>query len=305
MQSTDLNLLVALNALLDEGSVLGAARRMNLSAPAMSRTLGRIRHAMGDEILVRAGRRMVPTPRALELRGRVRSLVEDAQSVMRPENIADLTALARGFTVRASDYVAGVFGATLQAIVTREAPLVTLRFADQGKEDLAALREGRIDLDVGVLGQIGPEIRQQILLRDYFVAVVRSGHPLLKGRLTARRFAAATHVSASRRGFNHGPIDAALAAQGLARQVRFVVPGFHAAMLAAAASDIVAAVPLGVAITAMRLGLKVRYLNLPFSTPEVAIAQAWHPRFDRDSGHRWLRGAVREALTARDNPGRP
>jgi DNA-binding transcriptional LysR family regulator len=302
MQSTDLNLLVALNALLDEGSVLGAARRMNLSAPAMSRTLGRIRHVMGDEILVRAGRRMVPTPRALELHGRVRNLIEDAQSVMRPEGAADPAALVRGFTVRASDYVAGVFGATLQAIVTREAPLVTLRFADQGKEDLAALREGRIDLDVGVLGHIGPEIRQQILLRDRFVAVVRSGHPLLRGRLTARRFAAAsTHVSASRRGFSHGPIDEALAAQGLSRQVRFVVPGFHAAMLAAAASDIVAAVPLGVAATATRLGLKIRYLDLPFSTPEVAIAQAWHPRFDQDSGHRWLRGAVRKALTARGN----
>jgi DNA-binding transcriptional LysR family regulator len=302
MQSMDLNLLVALNALLDEGSVLGAAKRMNLSAPAMSRTLGRIRHAMGDEILVRAGRRMVPTPRALELHGRVRNLLDDAQSVMRPEGIADPAALARGFTVRASDYVAGVFGATLQAIVTREAPLVTLRFADQGKEDLAALREGRIDLDVGVLGQIGPEIRQQILLRDRFVAVVRSGHPLLKGRMSARRFAATTHVSASRRGFSHGPIDEALAAQGLSRQVRFVVPGFHAAMLAAAASDIVAAVPLGVAMTAMRLGLKIRYLDLPFSTPEVAIAQAWHPRFERDSGHRWLRGAVRKALTARGRP---
>ena len=105
----DLNLLVALNALLEEGSVLNAAKRMNLSAPAMSRTLGRIRHAMGDEILVRAGRRMVPTPRALELRGRVRNLIEDARSVMRPEGTADVAALARGFTVRASDYVAGVF----------------------------------------------------------------------------------------------------------------------------------------------------------------------------------------------------
>jgi DNA-binding transcriptional LysR family regulator len=299
MQSMDLNLLTALNALLDEGSVIGAAKRMNLSAPAMSRTLGRIRHAMGDEILVRAGRRMVPTPRALELQGRVRNLLDDALSVMRPEGVADPAALARSFTVRASDYVAGVFGATLQGIVTREAPLVTLRFADQGKEDLAALREGRIDLDVGVLGQIGPEIRQQILLRDHFVAVVRSGHPLLKGRMNARRFAVATHVSASRRGFNHGPIDEALAAQGLSRQVRFVVPGFHAAMLAAAASDIIAAVPLGVATTSMRLGLKIRYFDLPFSTPEVSIAQAWHPRFERDSGHRWLRGAVRKALTER------
>jgi DNA-binding transcriptional LysR family regulator len=177
-----------------------------------------------------------------------------------------------------------------------------LRFADQNKEDVAALREGRIDLDIGVLGSIGPEIRMQTLLRDRFVAVVRRAHPLLKGRMTARRFAAATHVSASRRGLPHGPIDDALAAQGLSRQVRFIVPGFHAAMLTAAASDIVAAVPLGVAATAVRLGLRISYFDLPVITPPIAIAQAWHPRFDKDAGHRWLRQTVRRALTGRPKP---
>jgi DNA-binding transcriptional LysR family regulator len=232
----------------------------------------------------------------------VRSLIDDAHLVMRPEGAADPAMFARGFTLRASDYVAGVFGASLQAIAAREAPQVTLRFADQGKEDVAALREGRIDLDIGVLGSIGPEIRMQTLLRDRFVAVVRRGHPLLKGRVTARRFAAATHVSASRRGLSHGPIDDALATQGLSRQVRFVVPGFHAAMLTAAASDIVAAVPLGVAATALRLGLKIAYFDLPVVTPPVAVAQAWHPRFDKDAGHRWLRQTVRRALAAAPKP---
>lgn len=298
MHSIDLNLLTALDALLSEGSVLGAARRMNLSAPAMSRTLARVRQAFGDEILVRAGRRMVPTPRALELRARVRGLVEDARAVMRPASLSDPSLLIRSFTIRASDYVAGVFGAPLQAIAAREAPQITLRFADQGKEDLAALREGRIDLDIGVLGDIGPEIRVQTLLRDRFVAVVRIGHPLLKGRMTARRFAAAAHVSASRRGRNRGPIDDALAAQGLSRKVKFVVPGFHAAMLTAAASDIVAAVPLAVAATAIRLGLKVRYVELPIATPNIVITQAWHPRFDADAGHRWLRRTVQKALSS-------
>ncbi len=298
MHSIDFNLLIALDALLDEGSVLGAARRMNLSAPAMSRTLGRIREAFGDAILVRAGRRMVPTPRAIELRGRVGDVIAEARLLMRPEGHADPSTFVRGFTIRASDYVAGVFGATLQAIAAQEAPQITIRFADQGKEDVMAMRDGRIDLDIGVLGGIGPEIRVQTLLRDRFVAVVRAGHPLLKGRITVRRFAAATHVSASRRGLSRGPIDDALAEQGYTRDVRFVVPGFHAAMFTAAASDIVAAVPLAVATTAIRLGLKVRVLELPVSTPAVAIAQAWHPRFDKDAGHRWLRLAVRRALTA-------
>jgi DNA-binding transcriptional LysR family regulator len=299
MHSIDLNLLTALDALLTEGSVLGAARRMNLSPPAMSRTLGRIRRAFGDEILVRAGREMVPTPRALELRSRVRGLIEDARAVMRPDAAADPAALVRSFTIRASDYVAGVFGVPLQVIAAREAPQVTLRFADQGKEDVGALREGRIDLDIGVLDDIGPEIRVQTLLRDRFVAVMRRGHPLLKGRMTARRFAAAVHIGTSRRGLSRGPIDDALAAQGLTREVRFVVSGFHAAMLTAAASDIVASAPLAVAATAERLGLRIRHVDLPVATPEVVIAQAWHPRFDKDAGHRWLRDAVRRALVGR------
>jgi DNA-binding transcriptional LysR family regulator len=295
----DLNLLVALDALLTEQSVTAAAQRMNLSPAAMSRTLGRIRHALSDEILVRAGRQMVPTPRALELQNRVRGLIEDARVVLRQDAAVDPATLVRSFTIRASDYVAGVFGVPLQAIAAREAPHITIRFADQGKEDVSALREGRIDLDVGVLGDIGPEIRVQTLLRDRFVAVVRTGHPLLKGRMTARRFAAAAHVSASRRGLARGPIDDALEAQGLARYVRFIVPGFYAAMLTAAASDIVAAVPLAVAATALRLGLKIRFIDLPVTVPVVAIAQAWHPRFDKDAGHRWLREAVRRALVDR------
>lgn len=299
MHSTDLNLLIALDALLTEGSVLGAAQRMNLSPPAMSRALGRIRRAFGDEILVRAGRGMVPTPRALELHSRVRALVEDARAVMRPDDSADPSSIARSFTIRASDYVAGVFGVPLHVIVAREAPQVTLRFADQGKEDVSALREGRIDLDIGVLGDVGPEIRVQTLLRDRFVAVVRRGHPLLKARMTPKRFAGADHISASRRGLNRGPIDDALAALGLSREVRFVVPGFHAAMMTAAASDIVAAVPLAVAATAAQLGLKIRYFDLPIATPEVAITQAWHPRVDKDPGHIWLRNVVRRALVDR------
>lgn len=307
MHSMDLNLLVALDALLSEGSVAGAAQRMNLSAPAMSRTLGRIRHALGDEILVRAGRHMVPTPRALELHNRVHGLIDEIGAILRPEAAADPSTLARNFTVRASDYVAGVFGVPLHAIAAREAPQITLRFADQGKEDVSALRDGRIDLDIGALGEIGPEIRVQALLRDRFVAVMRKGHPLLKGRMTARRFAAADHISASRRGLNRGPVDDALETLGLSRQVRFVVPGFHAAMLTAAASDIVAAVPLAVAATAVQLGLRIRYVDLPVATPEITIAQAWHPRFDKDAGHRWLRDAVRRALVdprARTRQGR-
>jgi len=304
MHSMDLNLLVALDALLAEGSVAGAARRMNLSAPAMSRTLARIRDAVGDPVLVRAGRRLVPTPRAIELRDRVRAVVEDAQALLRPEGTADLAALERTFTIRTSDYAAGVFGAGLAVAVARQAPGITLRFADQDKEDVNALREGRIDLDIGVLGgETGPEIRVQTLLQDRFVGVVRDGHPLLQGEMTAERFAAATHIGASRRGRTRGPIDDALDRQGLSRRVTLVMPSFYAALLTAASSDIVAALPRALVVRATALGLAVRAFELPVAVPAVTVVQSWHPRFAKDAGHRWLRQLVKATIGEAAEPG--
>lgn len=296
MHSMDLNLLIALDALLSEGSVAGAARRMNLSAPAMSRTLSRIRHALGDPVLVRAGRQLVPTPRAIELQGPVRALVEEAQMLLRPEGAADPSTLQRSFTIRASDYAVGVFAAGLAAAAARQAPGVTLRFADQDKEDVNALREGRIDLDIGVIGNMGPEIRVQTLLQDRFVGVVRDGHPLLQGEMTAGRFAAATHISASRRGRARGLIDDALEQLGLSRRVTLVIPSFYAALFTAASSDFVAALPRGVVTRAAALGLAVQFFDLPVTVPTVTVMQAWHPRFDRDSGHRWLRQLVKATI---------
>jgi len=296
----DLDLLVALDALLTEGSVVGAAQRMHLSAPAMSRTLGRIRSALGDPILVRAGRRLVPTPRALALQSRVRQVVEDARTLLQPAGPADPSRIDRGFTVRASDYIAGVFGARICAAISREAPRVVLRFAPQGEEDVSALRDGRLDLEIGVIGTTGPEIRVQALFRDRFVGVVRTGHPLTKGRVTAQRFSAVAHVGASRRGRSEGPIDQALAACGLARRVAFVVPDFYAALFAAAGSDVAAAVPKHVAAGARALGLGVAFFDLPVAVPAITVAQAWHPRYDNDAGHRWLRQTVRQTIIAVD-----
>jgi DNA-binding transcriptional LysR family regulator len=292
----DLNLLVALDALLAEGSVLGAARRMNLSAPAMSRTLGRIREALGDPVLVRAGRGLVPTPRALELQGRVRAMVEDTSALLRPQGTLDPATLDRGFTVRTSDYIAGVFGARLCSAIAAAAPRVTLRFAPRAEEDVHALRDGRLDLDIGVIGTAGPEISVQTLFRDRFVGIVRKQHKLTRGRITAKRFAAALHVSASRRGRWRGPIDDALQALGLARTVAFVVPDFYAALFAAAGSDVVAALPRPVAVGAQALGLAIHAFELPFAVPPIEIAQAWHPRLDGDAGHRWLRQMVRSTI---------
>ena len=213
MDNVDLNLLLALDALLTEGSVTGAARRLGLSTSAMSRTLTRLRSATGDPLLVRAGRGLVPTPHATALRERVHGLTQDVHAVLRPAAAGlDLATLKRSFTIRSNEGFVEVFAAPLVAAVTAVAPNVRLHFAPKPDKDVRALREGIVDLEIGVLGESGPEVRLQALFRDQFVGAVREGHPLLKkGRVTAERYAACGHVVASRRGLANGPVDKALA----------------------------------------------------------------------------------------------
>jgi DNA-binding transcriptional LysR family regulator len=300
MADSDLNLLTALDALLAEGSVVGAARRLRLSSSAMSRTLARLREATGDPLLVRAGRGLVRTPRATELRERVRDLVEDAQTMLRPSvTPLDFAELKRSFTIRSNEGFVEVFAAPLVAAVTAVAPNVQLRFVPKPNKDVEALREGLVDLEIGVLGKSGPEIRVQTLFRDHFVCAVREGHPLLgTGKITAERYAACGHVVASRRGLESGPVDEVLGALGLTRTVVAVVPSFRAALSVESVSDLVALVTDSFFNATQRhqAGLsgpsKVRSFPLPVRTEAITVSQMWHPRLDTDPAHRWLRGLV-------------
>lgn len=291
MDEPDLNLLIALDALLAEASVAGAARRLGLSASAMSRTLTRLRAATGDELLVRAGRRMVPTPHAVALREVTRGLVEDARRALRPAvTEQDVAGLRRDFTLRANDGFVEVFAALLIADARRLAPGVRLHFASKAEKTPMHLREGLADLEVGVVGGMGPEVRTQALFRDRFVGVVRRGHPLDDGNpVTAERYVAHGHVVASRRGQATGPVDTALAVAGLEREVVAVVPAFHAVLAVVRASDLVGLVPASFLATPTE-GIAV--FELPVVTAGITVSQMWHPRLDNDPGHRWLRQRV-------------
>lgn len=292
MSRPDLNLLVTLDMLLAEGSVARAASRLRLSPSAMSRALARLREATGDPLLVRAGRGLVPTPRALELRGRVGQLVQDSEAVLRPADTLDLKHLERMFTLRTSEGFVENFGPELIARVGREAPGVRLRFMQKPDKDSAPLRDGSVDLETGVVGDaMGPEVRAQALFRDRFVGVVRKGHPLSRGRITPARYASGRHISVSRRGLDKGPIDEALQKLGLAREVVTIVGGFGTALALARASDLIASVPERHTET-LRSGM--HSFALPVPAREITVSLLWHPRLDADPAHRWLRGCVRD-----------
>jgi len=295
MPSPDLNLLAALDVLLSEGSVARAAERLRLSPSAMSRTLARLRQATGDPLLVRAGRGLVPTPRAQELRLRVGRVVEDGEALLRPARLLDLQGLDRTFTLRTNESFVEEFGPRLVARVGAEAPNVRLRFAPKSDRDVAALRDASIDLEIGVAGETGPEVRIQALFRDRFIGAARAGHPLGDGPVTPERFAAGRHISVSRRGRERGPIDEALGEFGLRRTVVSMVSGFSAALAMARASDLIASVPERHTEGA-RAGMFS--FALPVATAEVTISMLWHPRLDADPAQRWLRDCVREVCAA-------
>ncbi|MEI2385036.1 LysR family transcriptional regulator [Breoghania sp. JC706] len=303
MTSTDLNLLRALDALLAEASVAGAARRLGLSASAMSRTLARLRETTGDPLLVRAGRSMVLTPHAAALRERVPHVAGEVDAILGRADISlDLATLERTFTIRANDAFVAAYAAGLHAAVRREAPGIRLRFAPKPDKNPQPLREAAIDLEIGVLGESVPELKVQTLFRDHYVGAVRTGHPLMEGVLTPERYAAADHVLSSRRSGHVGPIDAALAALGLERRCTLTVPSFFTALAIAAESDLVALVTHSLAPTgtAGPNPPALQFFELPFPTDPVVISQIWHPRLDNDPAHRWLRSLIRACCRPRD-----
>ncbi|MYN06927.1 LysR family transcriptional regulator [Pseudoduganella aquatica] len=299
MSTPDLNLLITLDVLLAEGSVARAARRLRLSPSAMSRALARLRETTGDPLLVRAGRGLVPTPRALELRERVSQLVQDAESVLRPAERLDLAALVRTFTIRAREGFIDNFGAELICRAAAEAPGVRLCFVDKLDKESTALRDGTVDLETGVVGKAtGPEVRTRALFRDRFVGVVRAGHPLSTGTVTAARYAEGRHVAVSRQGQERGQIDEALSRAGLERKVATIVGSFSAALALVRGSDLVASVPER-QTGKLRDGL--HSFPLPLEAPQITVSMLWHPRMDADPAHRWLRSLVHAVVTAGGN----
>lgn len=296
MSPPDLNLLVTLDVLLAEGNVARAAERLRLSPSAMSRALARLRQTTGDPLLVRAGRGLVPTPRALELRERVGQLVQDGQAVLRPAEKLDIERLVRTFTLRVGDGFVENFGSDLVGRVAREAPGVRLCFVPKTDRDSTPLRDGTIDLDTGVVGKMtSPEVRVQTLFRDRFIGAVRAGHPLSEGEITPERFAAGRHILVSRNGGDRGPVDEALTPLGLERKVVTMVGGFAAALALARTSDRIVSVPERHTGT-LRAGM--HSFPLPVAVPEIKVSLLWHPRMDADAAHAWLRGLVRDSCAA-------
>lgn len=303
----DLNLLHVLDALLREGSVTRAARRVGLSQPATSAALGRLRHALGDPLFVRQGQGLVPTDHARSLEIPLREILDRAGALIAGPDAFDPARAEGAFRIGGSDFFAEMLMPALGAEVSQRAPGMIVQLVDLVPEDYVATLE-RQRTDLVLIPRTGfPEwADHETLFRSGFRVIARSGHPRL-GAAGVRPgdtvpidlFCDLGHVLFSPAGRTSAMGDAALAAIGRKRRVAMTVPVFSGVCRAVAGSDLVALLPQQLAeAVAPRLGLSVHVAPMPL--PAAAICMVWHRRATGNPAHRWLRGLVADLLRPLD-----
>ena len=301
-EQLDLNLLRVFDALLDTSSVSKAADRLHLSIPATSRALGRLRHAMNDPILVRAGRGMVPTPFAQRSAARVRALLNDADG-LRSNTVGDPATWRRTFTIRINDALSPFLAPRLTRLVAAQSPHVQVRFVAQQSKKVDLLRDGTLDLDVGVADPPPPDVLTSVLFTDVFVAVVSAASVLgRKPTLTLDDLCSVPHVSASRRGLDRGPLDDALERAGHTRHVAAIVPTYAVGALMALEDDMLCLIPSRLASHLQERGVPLRAHQVPVDLPVSVVQQRWHQRVDADPASLWLRDAMNTASRVLQTP---
>lgn len=296
LAALDANLLVALDALLQDASVTQAARRIGVTQSALSQTLARLRTQFDDPLLVRVGRRMELTPFASRIQGRLRRAMTELEGVVGDRPHFDPKTESRRFVVAAVDYVSTVTVPPLQRALSKKAPHADLAVHALGARSIAdRLEQGLVDLYLGVDGAAERGLRMETLFTDSLVVVVRHGHPLAKGRLTAAAYAGHPHIHVSPRRDRGSIVDRALREVGLARRVAIEMPYFGLVPDFLEGSELVATLPRSVA-NAFAARHRLVLLPPPIAVPEIRICMAWHPAFDREPRSMWLRDVVRSVV---------
>jgi len=297
LKSVDLHLLACFDALMAEGSVTHAAVRMNLSQPAMSNALARLRDLFRDPLLVRTARGMVATPRAIELHVLVRNTLQAFASLMSDGDDFDASASAARITVAVSDYTSSLFVPHLLPLLRREAPGIEVTFiAPDQSRVREGLESGDFDLMIGYFVDLSEGLRAVELYKDSFACIVAADHPVIRDSLDLAGYVAAAHVrrgTATTNPFTlEMMVDRALEERGVRRRIVLRTPTAFGLAQAVACSDLVGSLArTGARQYARTFGIRV--LDLPFETTTPTIAMVWHERTHRQAAVRWFREAVR------------
>jgi DNA-binding transcriptional LysR family regulator len=292
LQAIDLNLLVALEAMLSERSVTRAGARLGLSPSAMSHALARLRTTFGDDLLVRTRGGMVATARGEQLLGPLRRALEELAVLVAGPGGFDPGSSQREFTLATTDYVEAVLLPPLLSRISAAAPGVQLRVRPLEISDVVEpLERGSYDAAIGVAFDVSPGLQQQALFSEEMVLVCRKGHPLVKRSVDLATYLELRHVMVSVRGGSQGVVDELLARSGQRRRIALLVPHFLAAQLIVASTDLVMTAPARV-VSRLGEALGLRVLTPPLAVPGFTVKQVWHERQQDDPGHLWLRQQV-------------
>ena len=296
LKQSEVGLLIALDALLEEESVTAAAQRLGISQPAMSAQLARLRALFNDPLLTASGRKLIPTARALELKQPLRLLLADLDLLVRESAQFDPASTDRTFRVIGTDYVHAVLSTTLLQAVAQEAPKARVALlAFDPPAVWPQLERDTADLAI-VTGMNLPEARKRPGLIETFTVIQRKGHPRGLAPFTMDAFCEEEHILVSPEGGGFvGATDRVLAETGRSRRISCSVPSFLLAPTLVANSDRIALIPLRLA--ALHSGL-VDQIAPPFPSPEFSVDLLWHPRRHKDPAHVWFRSLV--ARTASD-----
>ena len=302
-RTLDLNLLRVFDEVMAERSLTRAARNLSLTQPAVSNALRRLRETLGDDLVLRAGQGMAPTPRALSIWPAVREALGQLQALLAPADFQPALA-TNTFVLAMADATAAELIPGLVDILEREAPGVAMRVVplttrdprrllDEGKADLAVGHFPSVLADLVVRAQSDEAVAfaHQRLYDGQYMCVMRAGHPLARGPLTLDKFCAARHMLVSFSGRPYGFIDESLAALGRKRQVVLTVNQFFTAGRVVANSNLLTVLPQHfVSVTGIADQLVLR--PLPFDVAPVHVDAVWHSRMQLQSAHLWLRQAI-------------
>ncbi len=294
INNVDLNLLKALDALLETESVSKAADLVNLSQPAMSRALNRLQHVVKDPILVRAGRGMVLTPGGEALREPVRDALAKVSQVLRPQTFDPSKAQDR-FRIMAPDYMAQLIMPTVLGQVFNAAPNIRIEIENLSATGVTDLCEGKLALAFGVVddGPVLENVAAQALLDDRQICLMRKGHPLAGKPMTLDGYAAASHALLSITGRGGSRVDDVLKKHGLNRTIALRLSQFLTISAVLEPTDLIITVPALLAKQVMTDKIHCAELPKELRTPSFTVSQIWHERFTADAAHQWLRRMIK------------
>ena len=289
LKDVDLNLLVMFHQLFKDRRVSAAAASLGLSQPAVSSALNRLRRMSGDELFVRTGRGMLPTPFAKELEKQTADALRTIQNALNEKGAFEPLTSARTFALSMADLGEVHLLPKLMQTLARTAPQVTIASVRHAASNLPQdMATGKVDLAIGTLPGLKTNFFQRRLFALRYVCMFRKGHPLDRPRITASDFAAAEHVVVAAAGTGHSKVNEVLDRAGARAAVHLRVPHFVAVADILHTTNLVATVPEQFAVRgAAFFGL--RYVTHPIKLPSIQINVYWHARFHRDPTNQWLR----------------